>query len=197
MHRRLHPVSRRVLLARGISGPDALTLSMQRLHRPDGWSGIDKAAGLLADAIIGDRSVLVVGDFDADGATGTALAVLSLRAMGGQRISFRVPNRFEFGYGLTVPLVETLAAEPPDLLITVDAGIACVAGVQRAREMGVGTPSWAKVTDMVLLARDGAVKGEGWWVRCPFEGQGSEGRLTRPEEPTPVCEPTDQRARSE
>jgi len=135
--RRLHPVSRRVLLARGISSADALTLSMQRLHRPDGLSGIDEAADLLADAIISDHSILIVGDFDADGATGTALAVLSLRAMGGQRISFRVPNRFEFGYGLTVPLVETLAAEPPDLLMTVDSGIACLAGVRRAREMGI------------------------------------------------------------
>jgi len=133
---RLHPVSRRVLLARGILDPDALTLSMQRLHRPDGLSGIDKAAGLLADAIVGDRSILVVGDFDADGATGTALALLSLRAMGGQRISFRVPNRFEFGYGLSVPLVETLSDTPPDLLVTVDSGIACIAGVRRARELG-------------------------------------------------------------
>jgi single-stranded-DNA-specific exonuclease len=80
--------------------------------------------------------VLVVGDFDADGATGTALAMLALAAMGCARPGFRVPNRFEFGYGLTVPLVETLAAAPPDVLVTVDSGIACLEGVRRARDLG-------------------------------------------------------------
>ena len=75
------------------------------------------AAALIADAVQQDRSILVVGDFDADGATGTALAVLALRAMGGQRVTFRVPNRFEFGYGLTAGLVGTLAGEPPDVAL--------------------------------------------------------------------------------
>jgi single-stranded-DNA-specific exonuclease len=132
----LHPVSRRVLRARGISEASALTLNLGDLHPPGTLTGIDTAADLLAGAIVDAQSVLVVGDFDADGATGTALAVLSLRAMGGGRVGFRVPNRFEFGYGLTVSLVETLAAAPPDLLVTVDSGIACIDGVSRARELG-------------------------------------------------------------
>jgi len=132
----LHPVSRRVLLARGVQDESALSLNLQELHSPDELSDIDGAAQLLADAIMQDQSVLIVGDFDADGATGTALAVLSLGAMGCKRLGFRVPNRFEFGYGLTVPLVETLASAPPDLLVTVDSGIACIAGVRRARELG-------------------------------------------------------------
>jgi single-stranded-DNA-specific exonuclease len=132
----LHPVCRRVLLARGVSEPSTLSLNLRDLQAPETLSGIEDAARLLADAITGDQSVLVVGDFDADGATGTALAVLSLQAMGCRRLGFRVPNRFEFGYGLSVPLVETLADAPPDLLVTVDSGIACIAGVRRAREIG-------------------------------------------------------------
>jgi len=132
----LHPVSRRVLLARGVGEPGELGLNLGGLHPPSGLSGIDTAARLLADAITMEQSVLIVGDFDADGATGTALAMLSLQAMGCRRLSFRVPNRFEYGYGLTVPLVETLAGDPPDLLVTVDSGIACLNGVRRARELG-------------------------------------------------------------
>ena len=132
----LHPASRRVLQARGVHDASGLTLNLRGLHAPDSLSDIGHAATLLADAITGDQSILIVGDFDADGATGTALAVLSLGAMGCKRVGFRVPNRFEFGYGLTVPLVETLAQEPPDLLVTVDSGIACIAGVRRARDLG-------------------------------------------------------------
>jgi single-stranded-DNA-specific exonuclease len=132
----LHPVIHRILLARGVASAAELDLELPRLLTPDTLGGVDVAAGLLADAISGDQSILVVGDFDADGATGTAVAVLGLRAMGCKSVSFRVPNRFEFGYGLTVPLVETLAASPPDLLVTVDSGIACRAGVARARELG-------------------------------------------------------------
>jgi single-stranded-DNA-specific exonuclease len=132
----LHPVSRRVLRARGIYEASALTLNLADMHPPGTLSGIEAAADLLGSAVADGQSVLVVGDFDADGATGTALAMLSLRAMGCERAGFRVPNRFEFGYGLTVPLVETLAAAPPDLLVTVDSGIACIGGVSRARELG-------------------------------------------------------------
>ncbi len=103
---------------------------------PGTLSGIGRAAELLADAVVDNRRILVVGDFDADGATGTAVAVLALRLMGCTSVSFRVPNRFEFGYGLTVPLVDSLADDPPDLLMTVDSGVSCVAGVARARELG-------------------------------------------------------------
>jgi len=132
----LHPVIRRVLLSRGISRQEDLVLDMRAMLPPAALSGVANAAGMIADAVMGDLSILVVGDFDADGATGTAVAILALRAMGCKRLDFRVPNRFEFGYGLTVPLVDTLACDPPDLLITVDSGISCVAGVARARELG-------------------------------------------------------------
>jgi single-stranded-DNA-specific exonuclease len=132
----IHPVVRRVLLARGIGQRRELSLRLETLLSPEKLSGISEAAQLLADAVVDDQSILIVGDFDADGATGTALAMLSLRAMGARRVDFRVPNRFEFGYGLTPGLVDSLAADPPDLLVTVDSGISCLAGVDRARRLG-------------------------------------------------------------
>ncbi len=132
----LLPVIKRILLARGVGTASELQLELPHLLAPDSLSGIDLAAAELATAIRENHSILIVGDFDADGATGTAVAVLGLQAMGCRSVSFRVPNRFEFGYGLTAPLVETLAADPPDLLMTVDSGIACLAGVARARELG-------------------------------------------------------------
>lgn len=133
---KIHPVVRRVLLARGIFDESAISLQLRDMHAPDSLSGIQAAALLLAEAVTQGQKILIVGDFDADGATGTTLAVLSLQAMGASNLAFRVPNRFEFGYGLTVPLVDTLADNPPDLLVTVDSGISCVAGVARARELG-------------------------------------------------------------
>ncbi|MEE4219429.1 MAG: DHH family phosphoesterase, partial [Xanthomonadales bacterium] len=132
----ISPIVRRVLLGRGVRHASEISLGLAAMHNPEKLGGLSAAASLLADAVTGGQSILIVGDFDADGATGTALAMLSLRAMGCQTVDFRVPNRFEFGYGLTVPLVETLANDPPDLLVTVDSGISCVAGVEKAREMG-------------------------------------------------------------
>jgi len=132
----MHPVIRRVLLARGVTDPGEMSLQLSDMLHPGGLGSIDAAAAILADAVTGGQRILIVGDFDADGATGTALAVLSLCAMGCRTVDFRVPNRFEFGYGLTVPLVETLAAAPPDLLVTVDSGISCIGGVERARQLG-------------------------------------------------------------
>jgi len=132
----LHPVIRRVMLARGVTHPRAMQLAMSDMLPPSDLSGIETAAGFLAEAVTGGQSILVVGDFDADGATGAAVAVLALQAMGCGKVDFRVPNRFEFGYGLTVPLVDTLLAAPPDVLMTVDSGINCVKGVARARELG-------------------------------------------------------------
>src|SRR5210317_1687385 len=132
----LHPVIRRVLLARNIMDDRALDLKLGGLESPDKLSGIQQAAEILADAVVGGQSILIVGDFDADGATGTAVAVRALRLMAAAEVDFRVPNRFEFGYGLSVGLVETLAGDPPDVLVTVDSGISSIEGVKRARELG-------------------------------------------------------------
>ncbi len=132
----LHPVIRRILLARDITDEKSLDLKLGRLQKPSTLSGIGEAAEILADAVVSGQSILVVGDFDADGATGTALAVRALHLMGADHVDFRVPNRFEFGYGLSVGLVETLASQPPDVLVTVDSGISSNDGVRRARELG-------------------------------------------------------------
>ena len=132
----LHPVIRRILLARDITDKESLELELGGLQAPLALSGIRHAAELLADAVVSNKSILVVGDFDADGATGTAVAVRALNLMRASNVDFRVPNRFEFGYGLSLGLVETLVDNPPNLLVTVDSGISSIEGVERARELG-------------------------------------------------------------
>ena len=132
----IHPVIRRILLARNVGDETALDLQLGQLQSPAALSGVTAAAEILADAVVAGQSILIVGDFDADGATGTALAVRALHLMGASNVDFRVPNRFEFGYGLSVALVETLADDPPDVLVTVDSGISSNDGVARARELG-------------------------------------------------------------
>ena len=108
-----HPVVKRVLLGRGVRDAAELSLGLRDMAPPGELAGIGPASEMLADAVCDGQSILVVGDFDADGATGSALAILALRSMGAVNVDFRVPNRFEFGYGLTVPLVETLGDDPP------------------------------------------------------------------------------------
>ncbi len=132
----LHPVIRKILLSRGIHNADGIDLGLGRLQSPAKLLGIESAAAILCEAIKTNRKILIVGDFDTDGATGTALAVRALTAMGAQQVGFKVPNRFEFGYGLTESLVETFVPDPPDVLVTVDSGISCIAGVARARGLG-------------------------------------------------------------
>src|SRR3546814_1165026 len=96
------------------------------------WSS-DVCSSDLADAIAGDRHILVVGDFDCDGATACAVAVRGLRMLGARRVSHAVPNRMVHGYGLSPALVVELAPLQPDLLVTVDPGIACHAGIAAAK----------------------------------------------------------------
>ena len=132
----LHPVLRRILLSRSVSGPETLDIGIDKLRPPDSLLGISAAADILIQAVTENKKILIVGDFDADGATGTALAVKALTAMGAGSVDFKVPNRFEFGYGLTEALVETLESNPPDVLVTVDSGISCIKGVAKARSMG-------------------------------------------------------------
>ncbi|MHB1240575.1 MAG: hypothetical protein ACYC18_08735, partial [Gammaproteobacteria bacterium] len=92
----LHPVLRRVYAARRVRGPADLEHSLERLHPLTGLTGIASAAALLSEAVEQDRRILLVGDFDADGATSCALAVLALRALGARQVHYLVPNRFEF-----------------------------------------------------------------------------------------------------
>lgn len=132
----LHPVLRRVYAARGITHIEQLDQRLTRLAEPGLLGGLERACELLHAAIIEQQHILIVGDFDADGATGTAVAVRGLKLLGATRVAFRVPDRAIHGYGLSTALVAELEAAPPDLLITVDNGIACHAGVQAALALG-------------------------------------------------------------
>jgi single-stranded-DNA-specific exonuclease len=136
----LHPVLARVLAARGVRGPEELSTDLAGLLPPALLKGTDEAAILLADAIEAEAAMLVVADYDCDGATACAVAVRGLRMMGAT-IDYLVPNRFETGYGLTPEIVALALKHPrlgaPDLLITVDNGIASVEGAQAAQDAGL------------------------------------------------------------
>ena len=133
----LPEVLKRVYAGRGITDPGELALSLDQLLPPTSLKGVADAAELLADAIEGEARVLIVGDFDADGATSCAMAVSVLQQMGLREVAYLVPNRFEFGYGLTPEIVEMAAAQMPDLIVTVDNGISSVEGVSAAQAMGI------------------------------------------------------------
>lgn len=145
----LHPVLRRVYAARGISGPAELDYGLDALHPPDLLGGLDEAAALLEEILTAGGRILVVGDFDADGATGTAVAVRALGAMGA-RVEHRVPDRFRLGYGLSPELVEQLQPLDPALILTVDNGISSLQGVRAARQAGIRV----LVTDHHLPGRE-------------------------------------------
>jgi len=132
----LHPVVRRVYAARGIASDSELDLSLDRLLPVGSLEGLDAATRLLAAHRAAGR-VLVIGDFDADGATSTALLVRALRALRFAHVDFLVPNRFRFGYGLTPEIVALAATRTPSLIVTVDNGVSSIAGVEAAREIGV------------------------------------------------------------
>jgi len=133
----LSPLLQRVYANRGITSAEELNLGLSGLLPPSALKGAADAAGLLADAIEGEARVVVVGDFDADGATSSALAVGVLRQMGLRDISYLVPNRFEFGYGLSPEIVSLAAEREPDLIVTVDNGISSHAGVATAQGLGI------------------------------------------------------------
>ena len=126
-----------VLIARGVHHIDSLDYSLKRLLPPQGLSNIDDAAEMLAEAISADANIVIVGDFDADGATSCALAVRCLKAFGLNNVSYLVPNRFEYGYGLSPEIVGVAAVRQPDVIITVDNGISSVDGVHAAQALGM------------------------------------------------------------
>lgn len=126
----------RLYATRGIARVEELQHQLAHLHKPN-FKGLAEAVNLLADAVVAQAKILIIGDFDADGATSCALAVLALRALGLSSVDFLVPNRFEYGYGLTPEIVAVAAAQQPDLIITVDNGISSVEGVRAARDLGI------------------------------------------------------------
>jgi single-stranded-DNA-specific exonuclease len=133
----MHPVLRRVLAARGIRAAGEIEHRLGNMAAPAMLGGIEAACALLARAIRESLRIVVVGDFDCDGATGTAVAVRGLRMLGASQVDFRVPNRAVLGYGLSTALVATLDEPAPDLIVTVDNGIASHAGIDAARARGI------------------------------------------------------------
>ncbi|MCZ8113484.1 MAG: single-stranded-DNA-specific exonuclease RecJ [Silanimonas sp.] len=131
------PLLQRLYAARGIVSAEQADLKLAKLLAPQQLGGIDAAVDLLHAALRRDAHIVVVGDFDCDGATGTAVAVRGLRLLGARHVSYRVPHRIAHGYGLSPALVEEeLAPIAPDLVITVDSGIACLPGVAAAKARG-------------------------------------------------------------
>ncbi|HET7570045.1 MAG TPA: single-stranded-DNA-specific exonuclease RecJ [Gammaproteobacteria bacterium] len=131
------PLLKRLYAARGVETAAAVDYRLARLAPHSSLGGIDKAADLLADTIEAQRPILIVGDFDTDGATSSALAVRALRALGAAEVGYLVPNRFEYGYGLTPEIAALAIARKPALVVTVDNGIANHAGVAALRERGI------------------------------------------------------------
>lgn len=133
----LHPVLRRIYLARNVCKQAQTDNQLKQMLPFSGLKNIEQAVSLLAQALEQQQRILVVGDYDADGATSSALAVRALRALGARHVDFLVPNRFEFGYGLTPEIVEVAKTHQPDLIITVDNGIASLAGVEAAKRYNI------------------------------------------------------------
>lgn len=133
----LSPLLRRIYAARGVAADSDLELATKALLNPAGLLNVERAAMRIAAAIEGGECIVIVGDFDADGATASALAVSLLSALGAHNVEFLVPNRFEFGYGLTPEMVAVAKGLKPDLIITVDNGISSIAGVKSARDAGI------------------------------------------------------------
>lgn len=133
----LHPVIDRIYRSRHVTHIDDLEHGLKGLLHFNTLKGMEQAATILATGIELNKRLVIVGDFDADGATSTAVCLLALRMMGYTNVDFLVPNRFDFGYGLSVPIVDVAAEQGADIIITVDNGIACIDGVTHAKNKGI------------------------------------------------------------
>jgi single-stranded-DNA-specific exonuclease len=144
----LHPLIRQIYANRGVEDGQQLLRNTKSLLHYNQLKGVEGAVTLLVAAIKSQQRIIVVGDFDADGATSTALCMLSLTRLGSLRHSYLVPNRFDFGYGLSPEIVEVAASQGAELIMTVDSGIACFAGVEKAKSLGLSVV----ITDHHLAA---------------------------------------------
>jgi len=133
----LHPIIKQIYACRGVISADELNLKVSQLNAVDSLKGITKACQLLHQAFVDEINICIVGDFDADGATSTALMMEALTSLGHKNHQFIVPNRFEYGYGLTPEIVNIAEKQGAKLIVTVDNGISCLAGVARAKELGL------------------------------------------------------------
>ncbi|HDG1668668.1 TPA: single-stranded-DNA-specific exonuclease RecJ [Kluyvera ascorbata] len=133
----LSPLLRRLYASRGVKTPSDLERGLKGMLHWRSLTGVEKAVEMLHDAFEKELRIMVVGDFDADGATSTALSVLSLRAMGCHNVEYLVPNRFEDGYGLSPEVVDQAHARGAQMIMTVDNGISSHAGVDHAHDLGI------------------------------------------------------------
>ncbi|KMK51812.1 ssDNA exonuclease RecJ [[Actinobacillus] muris] len=132
-----NPLLNRIYQGRGISSPAQLELSLSGLHHPKQLAHIDTATNLLVESYHRQDRIVIVGDFDADGATSTALAILALRQFGFQNVDYLIPDRFSQGYGLSLSVAETVLAKGADLVLTVDNGTSSFEGIARLKAEGV------------------------------------------------------------
>jgi len=144
----LHPLLKKIYANRGVTKLTQVDYSLKDLIDFALLKGIDAAAEIVSQAVIENKRLIVVGDFDADGATSCAVMIRSLKAFGLENIDYLVPNRFDFGYGLSPQIVDVAAQSKPDLIVTVDNGISSIDGVGRANELGIAVV----VTDHHLAA---------------------------------------------
>jgi len=140
----LAPIIKQIYASRGVESAQQLDLKVANLQglgtakeQNQALKGLEQACSLLHTALINKTNIIIIGDFDADGATSTALMMVALNLMGSTNHSFLVPNRFEYGYGLTPEIVDIAASQGAQMLVTVDNGISWVAGVNRAKELGL------------------------------------------------------------
>jgi single-stranded-DNA-specific exonuclease len=133
----LHPIIKQIYASRGIKSATELELNVSQLCSIESLKGINQGCQVLHQALLENKNIAIIGDFDADGATSTALMMEALRLFGSDNYQFIVPNRFLYGYGLTPEIVEIAAEKGAELLITVDNGISCVAGVAKAKSLGL------------------------------------------------------------
>ncbi len=133
----IHPLLQRIFSARGIKTTGDLDRSLDKLPSPWLLSGMENMVAHLIASIKDQQRITIVADFDADGATSCAVAVKGLQSMGAGHVTFVVPNRFEYGYGLTPEIVELVKQQNPDVIITVDNGISSIDGVKAAQDAGI------------------------------------------------------------
>ena len=133
----IHPIIRQIYARRGVTRKEQLELTTSRLCPVETLKGLPQACEILYQALKEQKNITVIGDFDADGATSTALMMEALQMLGSTNFHFLVPNRFKYGYGLTPEIVDIAASQGAQVLVTVDNGISCIAGVKRAKAIGL------------------------------------------------------------
>jgi single-stranded-DNA-specific exonuclease len=130
-------VLKKIFLGRNVTNAEEIEYPLSRLLTPSQFKGGEKASRIVVDALLQNQRILILGDYDTDGATATALGLLALKRMGAQQIDYLVPNRFEYGYGLSPEIARVAIKRSPDLVITVDNGISSVEGVQCLKQAGI------------------------------------------------------------